>query len=92
MRVFALTLGWALASLSGPPAQADDRPSKNALTASSMPELHKLIRLQPGEYKWDEIPWYASLYHARKAAAAEDKPIFFFGTGGAGFNDPLGNC
>jgi hypothetical protein len=91
--VFAQTLGCALAALlSGRPARADDRPSKDALSAKSMPGLHKLIRLQPGEYKWDAIPWYASLYHARKEAAAQDRPIFFFGTGGAGFNDPLGNC
>ena len=67
-------------------------PSKDSLTAANMPDLHRLIRLQPGEYKWDAIPWYASIWHARRAAAAEDKPIFVFGTGGAGFNDPLGNC
>jgi hypothetical protein len=66
--------------------------SKGALTAESMEELHQLIRPQKGEYPWDEIPWYASIWHARKAAAEEDKPIFVFGTGGAGFNDPLGNC
>jgi hypothetical protein len=66
--------------------------TKNALTPATMPQLHQLIRLQPGEYKWDAIPWYASIWHARRAAAAEDKPILVFGTGGAGFNDPLGNC
>jgi hypothetical protein len=69
-----------------------ESPSKNSLTPESMEALHGMIRLQPGEYKWDEIPWYTSIWHARKAAAAEDKPIFVFGTGGAGFNDPLGNC
>lgn len=67
-------------------------PSKDALTATNMAELHQLIRLQKGEYRWDGIPWYASIWHARRAAAAQDKPIFVFGTGGAGFNDPLGNC
>jgi hypothetical protein len=66
--------------------------SKHALTTSTRDDLHKLIRLQPGEYPWDAIPWYASLWHARKAAAKEGKPILIFGTGGAGFNDPLGNC
>ncbi len=67
-------------------------PVKNALTADTMMDLHKLIRVQQGEFKWDAVPWYASIWHARRAAAAEDKPIFVFGTGGAGFNDPLGNC
>jgi len=66
--------------------------SNEALTAQNMAELHRLIRPQRGEFKWDAIPWYASIWHARRAAAAEDKPIFVFGTGGAGFNDPLGNC
>src|SRR5688572_2708162 len=73
-------------------AQTKETSSKHALTAQSMDNLHRLIRLQKGEYRWDEIPWYASIWHARKAAAAQDKPIFVFGTGGAGFNDPLGNC
>lgn len=68
------------------------RPSKDVLTEANMADLHRLIRPQNGEYKWDAIPWYASIWHARRAAAAEDKPIFVFGTGGAGFNDPLGNC
>lgn len=67
-------------------------PTKAVLTPETLPTLHHLIRLQPGEFKWDAIPWYASIWHARRAAAAEDKPIFVFGTGGAGFNDPLGNC
>jgi hypothetical protein len=67
-------------------------PSKDALTQQNLEELHRLIRPQKGEYPWEEVPWYASIWHARKAAAAEDKPIFVFGTGGAGFNDPLGNC
>jgi hypothetical protein len=87
------TLAWACALAAGlAQAQTKDVPSKQALTPASMEGLHRLIRLQPGEYRWDEIPWYASIWHARKAAAAEDKPILVFGTGGAGFNDPLGNC
>ena len=83
------TLACALAAAL---VQADGPPSKQALAPASMEGLHTLIRLQPGEYRWDEVPWYASIWHARKAAAAEDKPILVFGTGGAGFNDPLGNC
>jgi hypothetical protein len=98
--VVAVLLGFHAAAVAGDERPASKKtsgvraqsPSKNSLTAESMPALHKLIRLQPGEFKWDAIPWYASIWHARKAAAAEDKPIFVFGTGGAGFNDPLGNC
>jgi hypothetical protein len=83
-----------LAVVLGVSAARQDKavPSKDFLTPESMGRLHALIRPQKGEYKWDRIPWYASIWHARKAAAAEDKPILVFGTSGAGFNDPLGNC
>lgn len=77
-------------------AAADDPPStrdtKDQLTAKSFTELHKLIVAQPDEYRWDEIPWFTSIWHARKKAAAENKPLLVFHTHGAGFNDPLGNC
>jgi hypothetical protein len=75
-----------------PPAASQARPTKDLLTPESFPLLHKMLCLQPGEYRWDEVPWVASVWHARKKAAAENKPIFVFGTAGAGFNDPLGNC
>src|SRR5262245_59288357 len=71
---------------------ATAQPSKDAPTAKSWPGLHKLLLPQRGEYPWEQLTWYASLHHARKAAAAEDKPILVWVTGGAGFNDPLGNC
>jgi hypothetical protein len=86
----ALAVAVLTAFASGAHAQAEA--SKHALTPASTEGLHRLIRPQPGDYRWDEVPWYASIWHARKAAAVEDKPIFVFGTGGAGFNDPLGNC
>jgi hypothetical protein len=73
-------------------AAALAQPSKHALNPGNMKELHRLIGLQEGEFIWDQAPWYTSIWHARKAAAAQDKPILVFGTGGAGFNDPLGNC
>jgi hypothetical protein len=79
-----------------PPAAAQaNKPASTArelLTPQSFPEFHKLIGPQPGEFRWEQVRWVASLWDARKKAAAEDKPIFVFGTNGAGFNDPLGNC
>jgi hypothetical protein len=75
----------------GPRDQAEQA-TRDQLTAESFAHLHKLMQPRPGEYRWDEIPWVASIWHARKQAAAENKPIFIFGTAGAGFNDPLGNC
>ena len=93
--VALLALGLALM-----PASAEERPApseakqstRELLTPESFAQLHRTLRLQPDEYRWDEIPWLASVWHARKKAAAENKPIFVFGTAGAGFNDPLGNC
>jgi hypothetical protein len=94
MSRYALAGGLFIWAFGGVAARLSEggTPSKDALTAENMTELHQLIRLQDGEYRWDAIPWYASIWHARRAAAAQDKPIFVFGTGGAGFNDPLGNC
>jgi hypothetical protein len=66
--------------------------SHAALSAENFSTFQRLIRPQPGDYKWEQSPSLTSLRHARRRAAAEEKPIFFFGTGGAGFNDPLGNC
>jgi len=69
---------------------ATAQPSKDALTAKSWPGLHKLLLPQKGEYPWEQLTWYASLHHARKAAAAEDKPILVWVTGGAGAQRPAG--
>jgi hypothetical protein len=68
------------------------RVSRDDVSATSFAALHKLIGPHPGDYRWDEVAWVTSIWHARERAAAEDKPILVFGTGGAGFNDPLGNC
>jgi hypothetical protein len=70
----------------------DSEATRDALSTQSFPLLHRLIRPHPDDYKWEQVPWLTSLWHARRRASEENKPIFFFGTGGAGFNDPLGNC
>jgi len=75
-----------------PPAVRAATATKDLLTRESFDGLHRLVRVQPGEFRWDEIPWRTSIWHARRQAASEDKLILHFSTGGAGFNDPLGNC
>jgi hypothetical protein len=94
MRHYVLACGILVCLGADTPAQlpGKDRPTKELLTFDSFAPLHALIQPEAGEYRWDEIHWLASIWHARKQAAAEDKPIFIFGTAGAGFNDPLGNC
>ena len=48
------------------------------------PQTHKLIRPQPGESRWMDIPWQTSLWEARQKAAEEGKPMFVWsGSGGA---------
>ena len=52
-------------------------------------KLHKLIKPQAGELRFQDIPWLMSVWEARKKAAAEGKPIVIWsGSGGA----PLGVC
>src|SRR5262245_28437203 len=47
-------------------------------------ETLTLIKPQPGESRWMEIPWQTSLWAARQKAAAEGKPMFVWsGSGGA---------
>ena len=51
--------------------------------------LNKLIKPQPGELLFQEIPWLLSVHDARVKAAAEGKPILVWsGSGGA----PIGVC
>jgi hypothetical protein len=65
-----------------------------ALAADAIPpeqfdKLHKMIKPQPGELRFQEIPWLLSVYDARKKAAEEGKPILIWsGSGGA----PVGVC
>ena len=51
--------------------------------------LNRLIKPQPGELLFQQIPWLLNVHDARVKAAAEGKPILVWsGSGGA----PLGVC
>lgn len=51
--------------------------------------LHKLIKPQPGELRFHEIPWLIDVWEARRKAAKEGKPILVWsGAGGS----PVGVC
>jgi hypothetical protein len=51
--------------------------------------LHKMIRVQPDEQRFWQIPWKLRISEARQQAAKEGKPIFVWaGAGGA----PIGVC
>jgi hypothetical protein len=78
----------------GGPRQAAVEPAPEASEAPAIPaeqlvQLHRLIRPQPGELRFHEIPWLLSVWEARKKAAEEGKPILVWaGSGGA----PIGGC
>jgi hypothetical protein len=52
-------------------------------------KLHQMIRVQPDEQRFWQIPWKLTITEAREQAAAQGKPIFVWaGAGGA----PIGVC
>jgi hypothetical protein len=51
--------------------------------------VHQLIKPQPGESLWMQLPWLTSVWEARQQAAAEGKPIFLWAGSGGG---PVGIC
>jgi hypothetical protein len=56
----------------------------DAILRTRFAQTHALIKPQPGESRWREIPWEISLWKARQRAAAEGKPMFVWaGSGGA---------
>jgi hypothetical protein len=59
------------------------------ITPDQLVPLQKLIRPQPGESKWEAIPWLTDLQEARRKAVAEDKPLFVWRAGGG---DVLGRA
>ena len=68
---------------------ARESPEPAALPADQFVKLHTLIKPQPGELRFHEIPWLIDVWEARKKAAAEGKPILVWsGAGGA----PIGVC
>lgn len=78
--VFVLSLSFAAHGLAQEPA---------TIAPDQFARLHALIRPQPGELRFHEIPWLIDVWQARQKAAAEGKPILAWsGAGGA----PIGVC
>jgi hypothetical protein len=96
--LFLLSFLIPTASIESARADDADVPSwpragaKNDLTAETLPQLHALIRPHDREWRHLRVNWFTDVVAARKAAAAEDKPIVICYTGGAGYNEPLGVC
>jgi len=60
-----------------------------ALTPAHYGKLASMIKPQPGESKWAEIPWLSNVADARQKAVAQDKPILVWAAGGG---EPLGRA
>jgi hypothetical protein len=41
-------------------------------------KLHRLIKPHTGEQKWEQVPWLADLWEARRRAAEQGKPILLW--------------
>ena len=51
--------------------------------------LHKMIKPQAGESRFQEIPWLLSVWEGRQKAAAEGKPMLVWA---GGWGVPIGVC
>lgn len=70
-------------------ALGQERETISGISPEQVPALLALIKPQPGEAKWLDVPWEIDVWDARKRAAAEGKPIFFITGGG---RNPFGDC
>lgn len=85
--ILAGLLACASPTLAGDTPKAPHEPA--AIQAEDFGKLQALIKPQPGELRFHEIPWLIDVREARKQAAALGKPILVWsGAGGA----PLGVC
>jgi hypothetical protein len=71
---------WAIAHVCClfPALAAAAEPASALLTPAQFTNLHALIKPQPKEERWAQIPWLTNLWQARQRAAAEGKPILLW--------------
>jgi hypothetical protein len=79
----AVGMALALAGMGGgSPGAPPAAPAEATIPAEQFERLHALLKPQPGESKWAQIPWLTDLAAARRKAVAEDKPLFVWRAGG----------
>ena len=59
-------------------AEATSTHAVEPLTHEQFADLHLLIPPTEKESRWGRIPWLASLWEARRQAAAKGKPILLW--------------
>jgi len=85
---FALMLFGGILTGSSRQTIAQEKDS-HRLSADEFANAQKLIKPQPGESRWMEVPWFLDLHEARQKAAAEGKMLFIYSSGGA---TGIGSC
>jgi RNA polymerase sigma factor (sigma-70 family) len=70
-------------------ANAKTEVAVTSLSPATYGKVLEMIKPQPGESKWAEIPWLSNVADARQKAVAEDKPILVWSAGGG---EPLGRA
>jgi hypothetical protein len=53
-------------------------PAVEPVAPGQFDRLHRLIRPQPAEQKWEQVPWLTDLWEARRQAAEQGKPILLW--------------
>jgi len=76
-------------SLLAEPSSIKDLNAPARLTPKQFDDYQTLIKPAAYEAPWAKISWHASVWKARKQAAAEGKPILIWAGGGSA---PLGVC
>jgi hypothetical protein len=82
MKIFRQQLLIGLALLLAP----FSAPGAAPVPPGQFDRLHALIKPHTDEQKWEQIPWLADLWQARKLAAEQGKPILLWEMDG----NPLG--
>jgi hypothetical protein len=86
MRFPTLLIAIAFLGLATAASQAE--PPK-PIPADQFGKLSKMIKPQPGETLFMEVPWVLSLWEGRQKAAAEGKPMLVWA---GGWGVPIGSC
>ncbi len=64
--------------------------SAKSFSGEQFDGLHRLIKPQVGEARWEQVPWMpaSDIWAARKKAAEEGRPLLLWYMAG----EPLGTC
>ena len=53
-------------------------PAAGPVAPGQFDRLRRLLRPQPAEQKWEQVPWLTDLWEARRQAAEQGKPILLW--------------